>query len=234
MAWTRIQYVHFYETFLAAYDPTERKRRGVYYTPEPVISYIVRSVDNLLRERFQCPDGLADFGKARFVDSQGNVQEAHQSAGAGSGLWHWLVSLRGCQVHPRELPNQLDKLAFGALTSIITCLPRLFGFELLMSGVRDGSPEVGNATGSVGPARKYSGTDWAYQFEAHERLRVYLSNTLEQSESEICPTPAWFVASVRGRGKRCKTDIKRELPIMVVLGQSAIFRAFSQREPEER
>jgi hypothetical protein len=52
--------VHFYEDFLAAYDPKLREVRGVYYTPEPVVSYIVRSVDHLLRDRFGLADGLAD------------------------------------------------------------------------------------------------------------------------------------------------------------------------------
>ena len=52
--------VHFYETFLAAYDPKMREIRGVYYTPEPVVSYIVRSIDHLLKTRFNRPKGLAD------------------------------------------------------------------------------------------------------------------------------------------------------------------------------
>jgi len=51
--------VHFYETFLAAYDPEERKHRGVYYTPEPVVSYIVRSVNYLLKKKFGLRQGLA-------------------------------------------------------------------------------------------------------------------------------------------------------------------------------
>ena len=49
--------MHFYETFLAAYDPKLREKRGVYYTPEPIISYIVRSVDQILRYRFSCTEG---------------------------------------------------------------------------------------------------------------------------------------------------------------------------------
>jgi len=52
--------VHFYETFLAAYDRKMRKARGVYHTPEPVVSYIVRSVDHILRTELGLPDGLAD------------------------------------------------------------------------------------------------------------------------------------------------------------------------------
>ena len=52
--------VHFYETFLAEYDPKLRKSRGVYYTPDAVVSYIVRSVDWLLKEKFGLKRGLAD------------------------------------------------------------------------------------------------------------------------------------------------------------------------------
>ena len=59
--------VHFYETFLAAYDPKMRAARGVYYTPEPVVSYIVRSVDHILRHDFNLPAGLAESGKITFT-----------------------------------------------------------------------------------------------------------------------------------------------------------------------
>ena len=59
--------VHFYEDFLAAYDPRLRETRGVYYTPEPVVSYIVRSVDRILRNRLNLPDGLADTGRVMWT-----------------------------------------------------------------------------------------------------------------------------------------------------------------------
>lgn len=58
--------VHFYETFLAAYDPKMREARGVYYTPEPVVGYIVRSIDAILRRDFGIKDGLADHSKLRW------------------------------------------------------------------------------------------------------------------------------------------------------------------------
>jgi len=51
--------VHFYETFLDVYDPATREKRGVYYTPEPVVKYIVRSIHDLLKSHFQLKDGLA-------------------------------------------------------------------------------------------------------------------------------------------------------------------------------
>ena len=55
--------IHFYETFLAEYDPKLRKSRGVWYTPEPVVDFIVRAVDDILKTDFNLPLGLADNSK---------------------------------------------------------------------------------------------------------------------------------------------------------------------------
>jgi len=52
--------VYFYETFLATYDPEERNKRGVYYTPKPVVEYIVKSVNEILKEKMGISSGLAD------------------------------------------------------------------------------------------------------------------------------------------------------------------------------
>jgi len=59
--------IHFYETFLSEYDPKTREMRGVYYTPEPVVSYIVRSLHSILKEQFRKPDGFAD-GNVTVLD----------------------------------------------------------------------------------------------------------------------------------------------------------------------
>ena len=69
--------IHFYETFLAQYDPKLRELRGVYYTPEPVVSYIVRSIDHLLQTRFDCPEGLVDVSTVSrfYTDDRGNVRQ---------------------------------------------------------------------------------------------------------------------------------------------------------------
>ena len=68
--------VHFYETFLAAYDPKLRESRGVYYTPEPVVSYLVRSVDYLLKTRFGCANGLADTATVEYEREEGRPAES--------------------------------------------------------------------------------------------------------------------------------------------------------------
>ena len=83
----------FYETFLAQYDPKLRELRGVYYTPEPVVSYIVRSVDILLREQFDCPEGLADTSTVLLshTDEQGRGADRGDATrvAARPRLWHW-------------------------------------------------------------------------------------------------------------------------------------------------
>src|SRR2546421_3805165 len=65
--------VHFYETFLSKYDPKLRELRGVYYTPEPVVSYMVRSVDYLLKKDFGLVDGLADDSMLKATTSDGKI-----------------------------------------------------------------------------------------------------------------------------------------------------------------
>ena len=77
--------VHFYETFLKHYDPNMREMRGVYYTPEPVVSYIVRSVDLLLKQRFKLRDGLAD--SSRLESGLHKVQILDPAVGTGTFLY---------------------------------------------------------------------------------------------------------------------------------------------------
>jgi hypothetical protein len=58
--------IHFYETFLSEYDPALRKARGVWYTPHPVVNFIVRAVDDILKTEFNLPQGLADTSKTKI------------------------------------------------------------------------------------------------------------------------------------------------------------------------
>ena len=98
---------HFYETFLAAYDPDVREMRGVYYTPAPVVSYIVRSVDHLLRDRFGCADGLAERTPTPPVDNQTKDAPPASPRGSdpGPSLRHRHVPLRGCRADTRAVPQ---------------------------------------------------------------------------------------------------------------------------------
>ena len=66
--------IHFYETFLSEYDPKLRKARGVWYTPKPVVNFIIRAVDDILKTEFDLPQGLADNSKIKLkFPSSGGV-----------------------------------------------------------------------------------------------------------------------------------------------------------------
>jgi predicted helicase len=143
--------VHFYETFLIAYDDNIRKLRGVYYTPEPVVSYIVRSIDYLLKTRFNKPQGLADdntlildpaTGTATFLYNV--INEIHQSFAGQEGMWNDYVA---------------EKL-----------LKRIFGFELLMAPYTVAHLKLGLLLKETG-----------YKFHSDERLGIYLTNTLDEA-----------------------------------------------------
>ena len=142
--------VHFYETFLSAYDPKLRQRRGVYYTPEPVVSFIMRSIDHILKIQFERPDGLADrdtiildpaVGTATFLYHAVQIIFERLGEIGLSGMWNDYVD------------SQL--------------LPRIFGFELLMAPYAVAHMKIGMQLQDLG-----------YTFDGDTRLGVYLTNTL--------------------------------------------------------
>jgi predicted helicase len=180
--------VHFYETFLTAYDSKVREMRGVYYTPEPVVSYIVRSIDQILKTHFDRPQGLADsntlildpaVGTATFLYKVVNEIYHVNVAQGQKGLWNGYVE---------------EKL-----------LPRIFGFELLMAPYAVAHLKLGLLLQETG-----------YQFKTDQRLGIYLTNTLEEAfkKSEQLPGFNKYIVDEANAA----AEIKREKPIMVVLG----------------
>lgn len=123
--------VHFYETFLRAYNPQLRIERGVYYAPSPVVEFMVRRVDDILRKKFGVEDGLADDEKIAFK-RPGKVGESHRvlvldpACGTGTFLYHVIDFLR---------ENFRARKQGGMWSAYVGdhLLPRLFGFELLMA-----------------------------------------------------------------------------------------------------
>ena len=193
--------VHFYETFLAAYDPKLRESRGVYYTPEPVVSYIVRSVDHLLKTRFGLKEGLADASKVKVPAPDGGTQQVHKvqvldpATGTGTFL-HGVID----QIHDTFKGND------GMWSVYVSehLLPRLFGFELLMAPYAVAHLKLGLQLAETG-----------YDFQSDERLRIYLTNTLEEAfDSHGAPYfTQWLAEEANAAGR-----IKRDAPVMVVLG----------------
>jgi predicted helicase len=195
--------VHFYETFLAEYDPKIRQSRGVYYTPEPVVSYIVRSVDYILKEKFGIKDGLASKQKVLVPDPQDPKKtiESHQvlilDPAVGTGTF-----LHGVIDHIYES----FKNKKGAWSTYVShhLLPRLFGFELLMAPYTVAHMKLGLQLQELG-----------YEFDSDERLKVYLTNTLQ--EAFQIPNVSGFMTRIRDEAEAAK-EVKQERPVMVVLG----------------
>jgi predicted helicase len=204
--------VHFYETFLAAYDPKLRETRGVYYTPEPVVSYIVRSVDAILKRDFGLKAGLADASKVKVKVGTGRAQgkngkeklqerEVHRvqildpATGTGTFLYAVIEQIRGsfkgnAGMWPGYVAEHL--------------LPRIYGFELLIA-------PYAVAHMKLGLQLKESG----YDFESDERLRVYLTNTLEEAH-ELSGLPLFAQAIAHEAASA--SEVKKDAPIMVVIG----------------
>ena len=195
--------IHFYETFLAAYDARLRKVRGVYYTPEPVVSYIVRSVDRLLRSRFKCPAGLADT--ARTADGQPRVLVLDPACGTGTFLYAVVD-------HIREAFRQRGNAGMWSGFVREYLLPRLFGFELLMGAYAVAHFKLGMqlAAQDLPDGR----ATWAYDFAGDDRLGIYLTNTLEEAVRRSDMLMARYISDEANAA----VNVKRDLPIMVVLG----------------
>lgn len=204
--------VHFYETFLAAYDPATREARGVYYTPEPVVGYIVRSVDALLKKHFAMPEGLAHAGKTtikvppppELVKAGKPVYVEHEThrlqildpaTGTGTFL-HAVIQ----QIRQHFVGND------GAWPGYVAehLLPRLFGFELLMAPYAVAHMKLGLTLEATG-----------YDFASDQRLGVYLTNSLEEAhEFDNLPLFTQWLADE----SLAASEVKRQAPVMVVLG----------------
>ncbi len=193
--------IRFYEDFLAAYNPKMREKRGVYYTPEPVVGYIVRSVDHILKTDFGLKDGLADASKVAVEQADGSTKDIHKvlitdiATGTGTFL-HGVIE----QIEQSFKPKKGDWSKYIEQD----LLPRLLGFELLMAPYAVAHMKLGLKLAEMG-----------YEFDSEERLRVYLTNTLQES-FQIPPAAGeeswvWNEADAANR-------VKEEAPVMVVMG----------------
>lgn len=191
--------VHFYETFLAAYDPKVRELRGVYYTPEPVVRFIVESVHRILIKDFSMADGLADRSTHPAIEGQGTGR-------------HRLVILDPATGTGTFLRAVIDKIyasfkgGAGAWPGYVSdhVLPRLIGFELLMAPYAVAHLKLALTLAATG-----------YDLRKDERLRVYLTNTLDEPHVGAgLPLFAQWLAEEAN----VASDVKKTAPVMVVLG----------------
>ncbi|MEY3501041.1 MAG: hypothetical protein RL308_2713, partial [Bacteroidota bacterium] len=195
--------IHFYETFLSEYDPKLRKARGVWYTPAPVVNFIVRAVDDILKTEFDLPQGLADSSKTKIkVDVQGKKteQEVHKvqildpATGTGTFLAETIKHIH------KKFEGQQGIWSNYVETHL---LPRLNGFELLMASYAMAHLKLDLLL-----------TETGYKPTTNQRFRVYLTNSLEEHHQDTGTLFANWLSTEANEANH----IKRDTPVMCVIG----------------
>lgn len=209
--------IHFYETFLSEYDPKLRKARGVWYTPAPVVNFIVRAVDDILKTEFDLPKGLADTsiikvkkkvlkldnrskhksvitGETTIEEDYHRVQILDPATGTGTFLAE-VVKL----IHKKFEGQQ------GIWSNYVEThlLPRLNGFELLMASYAMAHLKLDLLL-----------TETGYKPTTNQRFRVYLTNSLEESHPDTGTLFANWLSTEANEANH----IKRDTPVMCVIG----------------
>lgn len=208
-------FLHFYETFLESYDKVNKEKRGVYYTPQPVVRFIVSAVDRILKNDFNLSHGLADDTTIKhkrflYIDTSNKrvkqpkevwkeeeiykVQILDPATGTGTFLAEAIRKIYSYFVNQQGIWSQyVDK----------ALIPRLNGFEIMMT------PYV-----MCHLKLDLLLQDTGYQTTSQtNRFNVYLTNALEKDETSKYPLLDWLSEEAKQAGR-----IKSETPIMVVMG----------------
>lgn len=205
--------IHFYETFLAEYNPKLRKQRGVWYTPEPVVQFIVRAVDDILKSEFNLADGIADTRKIK-IEKQTQTPDSRTKSGyktveelvhkvqildPATGTGTFLAAIIQHIFH-----SQFENMG-GVWSNYVEqeLLPRLHGFELLMASYAMAHLKLDMLLADTG-----------YQPINPKRLQVYLTNSLEEHHPD---TGTLFAGWLSAEANEANA-IKRDAPVMVVIG----------------
>jgi len=213
--------IHFFEGFLQEYDSQIRKDRGVFYTPRPVVSFIVRSADELLRTEFGLEEGLADT--TTWGEMAGRIDDLEIPAGAtatqafvqildpATGTGTFLVEVIDLIHKTMEAKWQaeghgkkkIEKLWNGYVPEHL--LPRLHGYELMMAPYAIAHMKIGLKLYETG-----------YRFESDERARIYLTNALEPAQ-DFSGTLAFAIPALAHEAEAVNA-IKRDQRFTVVIG----------------
>lgn len=179
--------LHFYETFLEVYDPATREKRGVYYTPEPVVSFIVRSLHLILKEKFEMDNGLGNKD-VTLLDPAG-------------GTLSFLAS--AIQLIVKEMGDRFGRAIIRPFIKE-NILENYYAFELMMAPYAIGHMKMAFLMEELG-----------YKMNDNERVKYYLTNTLDMQELEESKFPTMSSLSHESHeaGK-----IKKKEPILVILG----------------
>ena len=205
--------IHFYEDFLSEYDPKLRKSKGVWYTPQPVVSFIVRAVDEILQKEFGLAEGLADYS---MIEKEVAVEQSRDRR-TTDGMKHEkrkfhrvqiLDPATGTGTFLAEVVNQIydryrDQQGIWQQYVEQHLLPRLNGFEILMASYAVAHLKLDMLL-----------TETGYQHKSDRRLNVYLTNSLEECNNE----PRTLFSQWLSREAAEANVIKRDRPVMVMIG----------------
>ncbi|TGK79218.1 DNA methyltransferase [Leptospira bourretii] len=199
--------IHFYETFLAEYDPALRKARGVWYTPSPVVNFITRSIDEILKSDFGIKDGLSDHstfeievkepGEKKAVKKKlHRVQFLDPATGTGTFIAE-LIRLVFKKFEGQE----------GVWSNYVEnhLIPRIHGFEILMASYAMAHLKIDMLLQETG-----------YNPTIQKRLKVFLTNSLEEyheDDGTLFALARWLSEEARQAN-----DVKRDAPVMIVFG----------------
>lgn len=209
--------IHFYEDFLKEYDPDLRKQMGAYYTPVPVVRYIVRQVDRILKEDFGISKGLASTETiTRTVDTQPWRKKGERKDRTTKEVTLPRVQILDPAVGTATFLNETIKFIYegfkgqeGQWPSYVNSnlLERLHGFELMMAPYTIAHLKLGMTLRELGVK------------DLTKRLGVYLTNTLEPGEEvKVDIFSALGLAGAVSEESRLAAIVKNETPVMVVIG----------------
>lgn len=209
--------IHFYETFLSEYDPKLRKSRGVWYTPQPIVNFIVRAVDNILKSEFELSEGLADTSKITLSikDSKyGTTKKGDKLATIKKDVHRVQIldPATGTGTFLAEVVRQIHE-KFNSMQGMWSnyveqhLLPRIHGFEILMASYAMAHLKLDLILKETG-----------YKSTKNDRLKIYLTNSLEEPH----PDSGTLFASWLSQEANEANEVKREVPVMVVLGESSL------------
>ena len=194
--------IQFYEPFLSEYDPEERKARGVYYTPKPVVDYIVRSVDFLLKTKFGKEKGLGDE----------SVQILDPATGTGTFLMSVIQNIYAdIEKENKSLGEDLVKRKFKEVVSN-HILKHLYGFELLIAPYAIAHLKLTLELERLGFNFSMTEDD---SDKDNDRLKIFLANTLDDPEKP--PISLFGFESITEESEKARL-VKKDEPILVVIG----------------
>lgn len=187
--------IHFYEDFLQEYDSKKRKEFGAYYTPLPVVKFIVNAVDHIIEKDFKLPGGLANSSKN---EKEHIVQVLDPATGTGTFLTETIKL-----IHDRRIKQS------GNWPSYVyhEVLPRIFGFEIMIAPYTIAHLKMSMLLKEEG-----------FIYFNKARLGIYLTNSLQEGNTIEDMFGGFGLAESISDESKEASRIKKEKPIMVVLG----------------